>query len=193
MSTSRDSCCLPSVKRQKHDWAVIPDQGTVIPNPEHVIPDHWAVIPDQRTVIPDPGAVIPNPEHGLWSLILALYRPLIPDPLYPVTTLLCRYPFFPSNTLLKRWMHYTIFYVLHGQQAFWTKKSYITAFRSNLVTRFWNDENDTFLSVPLGKHALERGRYIWLSVPRAKRFRTMYFVCSTQESIHYFSSTWVTW
>ena len=32
------------------------------------------------------------------------------------------------------------------------------------MERFQNDRNDTLLSVPLEKHALEQGRYIWLSV-----------------------------
>ena len=43
------------------------------------------------------------------------------------------------------------------------QKKYIV-FRCARVERLQNDRNDTLLSVPLEKHALEQRRYIWLSV-----------------------------
>ena len=42
--------------------------------------------PMENTLIPIPRALIPDPR--LWSLIPPFFRPLIPDPIYLVTTLL---------------------------------------------------------------------------------------------------------
>ena len=43
--------------------------------------------PMENTLIPIPRALIPDPR--LWSLIPPFFRPLIPDPIYLVTTLIC--------------------------------------------------------------------------------------------------------
>ena len=43
--------------------------------------------PMENTLIPIPRALIPDPR--LWSLIPPFFRPLIPDPIYLVTTLAC--------------------------------------------------------------------------------------------------------
>ena len=43
------------------------------------------------------------------------------------------------------------------------QRKYIVS-RCARMKRLQNDRNDTLLSVPLEKHALEQGRYIWLSV-----------------------------
>ena len=42
--------------------------------------------PMENTLIPIPRALIPDPR--LWSLIPPFFRPLIPDPIYLVTTLI---------------------------------------------------------------------------------------------------------
>ena len=57
--------------------------------------------PMENTLIPIPRALIPDPR--LWSLIPPFFRPLIPDPIYLVTTLL--YTAMKSYTALYTDIH----------------------------------------------------------------------------------------